>query len=229
VQIHGPKTDNNWMDKMKVIIAESIESQQKGRSLISILLSIFLLWVFALIFIDYGFIIDLLSGIKIPIYVYPILPILNIITTFLTYSFFNNIREINNNERIIQRFKDNYYKKKELPKLLSIKKTQNNTFSFRFSYGLWHVDLEILIHEKIFREIHKIIDDNYRKINGRIFSCAPGNKNVRNYTGEDAEDLDFLNRLIKQQFERVQKVIQLYMKVEHGEITAYQYASLLSK
>lgn len=213
---------------MKINVAESENIQKEAKKNIMISLPITFFGTLLVMTFNYVFCIELISGIAMIFPVFFLLPIANFIVISLFYCDLTKLSEIMDNSRVISKFKSNYYRGKKLPKLSFITES-NDSYFFKFSQSVWHLGVVIQIRKSIFLEIPKLIGKKYQKINGRLIILNTNNERNYEYKGEDAEDIEFLMRLVKEQYERVEKVIQLYKKLERGEITEFQYVQLLSK
>jgi len=129
---------------------------------------------------------------------------------------------VNGGKNAVKRFIKEY-KKGRLPRLIEVAR-EGDEVEFRFYRGAFRAMVSMYIPMRTFEKIREVME-GYRKVSdGDVIEFRNERGNRILLEGDEAEAYRFIEKLFKEQGDRIEKIYELRSKLESGEIDVWKYA-----
>jgi len=128
---------------------------------------------------------------------------------------------VNGGKKAVERFVKEY-KEGRLPKLIEVARDGEDV-EFRFYRGAFRAMISVYIPMRTFEKIREVME-GYRKVSdGAVIEFRNERGNRILLEGDEAEAYRFIEKLFKEQGDRIEKIYELRSKLESGEIDVWKY------
>ena len=128
---------------------------------------------------------------------------------------------VNGGKNAVKRFIKEY-KKGRLPRLIEVAR-EGDDVEFRFYRGAFRAMISVYIPMRTFEKIREVME-GYRKVSdGAVIEFRNERGNRILLEGDEAEAYRFIEKLFKEQGDRIEKIYELRSKLESGEIDVWKY------